>query len=151
PETDGGLGQGVFIAQGTQTGGAEEEEPAGGRFPPKPTRGQDAEEEPARKKQHGAWPRADSPHQTNNPRAHLLRAFTTRATIPKQSPIRPLRVNLHAAAALVLTVVPFEQIRFNPANRAKTSQFARARRALQRAGQNSGKGQPAQPLAEAAG
>jgi acyl transferase domain-containing protein len=60
-------------------------------------------------------------------------------------------VNLDAAAALVLTVIPLQQVRFNLGKLPKTSQFARPNRALQRAGQNFRKLDPTQPLPKATG
>lgn len=81
----------------------------------------------------------------------LLRGFTPGATITKQFPLWPLSMNLAAAAAFVLTIVPLKQIIFNLGQLPKTRQFASSRRPLQWAGQNLFEFHPIQPLPEAAG
>src|SRR5262249_7732207 len=102
--------------------------------------GQDAQKVSAREEQKVALNRADSLQEAVGSGAHLPRGFTPGATVAKKPPVGPLRMNLNAAAAFVLTIVPFEQVRFDLGQSSKTSQFAGPGRALQGAGQNFRKG-----------
>src|SRR5215469_1009328 len=106
---------------------------------------------PARKKQGVTFHHSHPPNNTIGPRPHLPGGFAPRAAITEQAPSRPLSVNLNGPAALVLPIVPLKQIRFDLSNCPKTSQLARSRCALQRAGQDVDKFEPSEPLAKATG
>jgi hypothetical protein len=60
-------------------------------------------------------------------------------------------VDLCRSAALILAVVPFDQVGVDFGHGAKAGQFAGPNRALQRAGKDLDKGQSPQPLTESAG
>jgi hypothetical protein len=75
----------------------------------------------------------------------------SRAAVAEQLPVRALRVDLGRAAALILAVVPFDQIGVDFGHGTKAGQIAGADRALQGTGEDLGKGQSPQPLAEGAG
>src|SRR5436190_21629001 len=130
PQADGGFGQVVFIAQGAQAGCAQEQEAACRRLKPKPARGENPQEMPAREDQDVTLESPEQPHDAIGPRPHLPRGFTPGATVTKQFPVGPFSVNLNAAAAFVVTVVPFEQITFDLGHPPKPGQLTSSGRTL---------------------
>src|SRR5436190_23174576 len=70
--------------------------------------------------------------------------------VAEQFPIGALRPDFGSAVPLILTIVPFDQIRVDFSDSSKASQLARAPGALQRARKHLGKTQSAQPFLEAA-
>src|SRR5262245_2628810 len=98
----------MFIAQGTEAGRAEQEEPAGSRLKPEPAGSQHAQEMPARKQEHVAVSGADALDHSIRPAANLLGRLAFRTAIAKQLPVRPLVVDVHRAAAFVLAVIPLK-------------------------------------------
>src|SRR6266403_6065563 len=151
PQPDHRFGQVVFITQRAHARCAQQEQPAGRRFEAKPTGGEHPKKMAARKKQHIALDRAQPAHDTISTRAHLGRRFPSRATVPEQLPVRALHVDLRRAAALIISVVPFEQIAINFRYRPETRQLASSYSSLQRAGKYLGERQAAKPISELAG
>jgi hypothetical protein len=96
---------------------------------------------PAGEEQDVALDRADLAQDTIGSRTDLSWRFTPWATITKELPLGTLGVDFIGAPALIITVVPFEQVRFNLGNLSKTSQLASPGYTLQGAGERFGKGQ----------
>ena len=124
----------MFIAQRTHARCAQQEKPAGRRFEAEPAGGEHPKKMAARKKQHVALDRVHPAHDTISTRAHLTRRFPSRATVPEQLPVWALHVDFRRAAALIIAVVPFEQIAINFGYRPETRQFATSYSSLQWAG-----------------
>jgi hypothetical protein len=103
-----------------------------------------------RKEQRVTFERLYPPHNAIGTRTDLLRGFSPRAAVAKQTPVWTLTMNLNAAATLVLTIVPLKQIIFNLGFLTKTGQRTSPGRPLQWARQNLFEFHPIQPLAEAA-
>jgi hypothetical protein len=106
---------------------------------------------PAGKEQHVPL---DSPHPAHNvigSGTNLFRGLSSRTTIPEQLPVWALGVDFNSAAALVITVIPFQQVAIDLGNVSKASQLACSGRARQRTGEYFGEGKAAQPLCETAG
>jgi hypothetical protein len=140
----------MLVAQRAQAGRAQEKESAGAWPKPQPTCRKDSQEVSAGKDQDVALKRLYLFEQAIGSRAHVSGGFSARATVTKQAPIRPFRPNFSAAAALIFTVIPFEQVRLNFSQASKASQFAGARSPLQWAGENPFEFEPVQPLPETA-
>src|SRR5262249_1362215 len=79
------------------------------------------------------------------------RGFSSRTTIPEQLPVGAPDVNFNSAAALVITVIPFQQVAIDLGNVPEAGQFACSGRARQRTGEHFGEGVATQPLCETAG
>jgi hypothetical protein len=141
----------VFVTQGAQASGAEDEKPSTCGLKSKPARGQNPQKVSTRKEKNVRLNLPDPVHNTIGPRAHLPGGFAPRAAITKQLPVGSFSMNLHTAAALVLAIVPFEQVRLNLGNLPKTGQLTGAPGTQQRAGQDFRKRQTFQALTEAAG
>src|SRR5262245_21600964 len=124
---------GVLMAQPAQTGRAQHESPGDNRFGPNPTRGQYSQKVTAREQQDVS---AHSPHSLHHavcPSGHLLRRFTAGAAIAEQLPVRALGKDVNREAALVLAIIPFDQVTVRFSHRAEPGQFARAYGPTQRA------------------
>ncbi len=91
------------------------------------------------------------PDDPVGPLADLPAGFTSRATVAKELPARPFGLNLGEAAALVIAVIPLDEIRLNAGHLSKTGQFAGSRRTLEWAAQNGRERKPFQPLSQAKG
>src|SRR5262249_43826476 len=120
------------------------------RVKPEPARREHSQKMPTRKEQHITVMRAYPLNDAIGPRGDLAGRFSAGTAVAKQTPIRSCRMNLCAASALILTVVPFEQIRFNRGQLSNPRQFASAARPLQGARQNLFKSHPLEPLPEPA-
>src|SRR5271163_854890 len=150
PKADCGLGQFVLIAQRAKARSAQQEVPATRRVETEPAGGEHPQEMPARKNQHVASDRAHPAHDTVGPRPDLARRLSSGATVTEELPVRALRMDLSRAAAFILAIVPLDQVGIDLGRTAKSGQLAGAGRALQGAGEDLGKSQSTQPLAEGA-
>src|SRR5271166_3636794 len=151
PKLDCGLGQFMLIAQRAEARSAQQEVPATSRVEAEPAGREHPQEMPARKNQHVAFDRAHPAHDAIGPRAYLARRLSSGAAVTEELPFRALRMDLSRAAALVLAVIPFDQVGVDFGRGAKAGQLARPHRALQGTGDYLSKSQSAQPLAEGAG
>ena len=129
PQADHRLGQVMFITHGTHARRAQEEVPAGSRFEAEPSSCEHTQEMPAGKEQHIPRDGPHSAHHVVGPDTNLLRGFSSRTTIPEQLPVGALGVNFNSAAALVITVIPLQQVAIDLGNVPKASQFACSGRA----------------------
>src|SRR5271169_973314 len=134
PKVDCGLGRFVLVAQCAQARSAQQEVPAARRVETEPAGGEHPQEMPARKNQHVAFDRAHPAHDAVGPRAYLARRLSSGAAVTEELPVRALRMDLSRAAALVLAVIPFDQVGVDFGRGAKAGQFASPRRALQGTG-----------------
>src|SRR6516162_9584841 len=110
PQLDCRRGQVVFIAQRAQARGAQQEVPAARRVETEPAGGEHPQEMPARENQYLALDRAHPAHEAVGACADLIWRLSSRATVAEQLPVRALCVDLSRAAALILAVVPFDQV-----------------------------------------
>src|SRR6516165_10630316 len=106
---------------------------------------------PARKNQHVTFDRTHAAHNAVGPRADLARRLSSGAAVTEELPVRALHMDLSRAAALILAVVPLDQVGIDFGRGPKACQFAGPHRALQWAGEDPGNSQSAQPLTEGAG
>jgi len=102
----------------------------------------------AREKQNVAANRAHAPHHGVGPHAHLLRGFAAGTAIAEELPARSLGKNFKGAAALVLAIIPLDQIVVLLRHRIETREGAGPNGALQRAREYRGKREPPQPLSQ---
>src|SRR5208282_869265 len=151
PKLDCGLGQFMLIAQRAEARSAQQEVPATSRVEAEPAGREHPQEMPARKNQHVAFDRAHSAHDAVGPRADLARRLSSGAAVTEQLPVRALHMDLSGAAALILAIVPLDQVGIDLGRTAKPGQLAGSPRALQGAGEDLGKSESAQPLTEGAG
>src|SRR5262245_60265932 len=101
----------TLISLGTQARSAQHEVSAvRACFDPEPAGGQHSHEMPARKQQHISLNRSHTAHHAVSPRGDLGRRFTSRTAIAEQLPIGALRLDLSGATALILPVVPLDEI-----------------------------------------
>src|SRR3989441_12963211 len=98
PQPDYWLRQVVFVAQRTQARCAQQEVSTDHGIEPEPTRGEDSQEMPARKKQHMTPDRAHAFDRAVGPRGHLVGRFPSGAASAKQLPIRALLVDVSGKA-----------------------------------------------------
>src|SRR5262249_30666588 len=141
----------VLVAERAQARRAEHEEPAvDARFEPEPTRRQHPDEVAAREQQDVPPDRAHAPDHRVGPRADLPGRLASRAAVAEELPARTLRPDLGGAAALVLAVVPLDEIRIDLGDRGETAQLARPERTPEGTREYLGERQLPQPLAEPA-
>ena len=91
---------------------------------------------------------ADACYDTVRPATDLLCRFPSRAAVAKQSPAGTFVVNLSGGPALVIAVVPFDEIVIEFSLRSEPGQVTGPRDALQRTGKDFGEGDPAHPSLE---
>src|SRR6516165_7650786 len=106
---------------------------------------------PAGKEQQVPLGGPHSAYHAVGPDTNLFRGFTSRTTIAEQLPVRALGVDFTGAAALIISVIPFQQVAINLGNAPEASEFACPGRAHQRTGEYLGESQAAQPLPKTAG
>src|SRR5262249_49949621 len=145
PQANHRLGQVVFVTQGTHTRGAQQEVATGSRFEPQPSSRKHAQEMPAGKEQYVPLEGPHSAYHPVGPDTNLFRGFPSRTTITEQLPVRALGVDVTGAAALVVSVIPFQQVAIDLGYAAEASEFACPGRAQQRTGEDPGERQAAQP------
>ena len=126
----------MLIAQGTQTGGAQEKELAARRFQTYPPRSQNPQEMTAGKNQNIAWQRANLLNNAVRPLANLPGDSPSGQPVAKEMPSGPFRVDLGKTASFVITAIPFDEIRLNPGDLSKTSQLTGSDHPLERAGED---------------
>src|SRR5262245_62284010 len=100
-------------------------------FDTDPAGGEDSNEMPAGKQQHFTLHGAHTAHHAVCPEGHLLRRFTSGATIAEELPFRTLCTDLDSAQPLVLPIVPLNQVRIDFGGRAESGQFTSPKGALQ--------------------
>src|SRR5215467_7392736 len=100
----------------------------------------------AGKKQYVPLHRARAFDRAVCPCPDLVRRFPSGASITKQLPLGALLVDISGEAALILAVVPFEQVPVDFSHSSKASQLAGSGSALQRAGKHLGESHSAQPF-----
>src|SRR5271169_1935890 len=110
PQPDCGLGQFMLIAQRAEARSAQQEVPATRRVETEPAGREYPQEMPARKNQYVAFDRAHPAHDAIGPRADLAWRLSSGAAVTEELPVRALRMDLSRAAALILAVIPFDQI-----------------------------------------
>src|SRR5437773_3513346 len=146
PEPDYWLRQVVFVAQRTHARRAEHEVSTERGIEAEPASSKYSEKMRARKDQHITLDSAGAFHHTICSRANLFWRFPSGAAIPKQLPIRALPVNVSGKAALILAIVPFEQVPIDFSHSSKASQLAGPGGTLQRAGKHLGESYSTQPF-----
>src|SRR5271169_1393213 len=151
PKVDCGLGQFVLVAQCAQARSAQQEVPATRRVETEPADGEHPQEMPARKNQHVTFDRTHPAHDAVGPRANLARRLSSGTAVTEELPVRALCMDFSRSAAFILAIVPLDQVGIDLGRTAKPGQLAGSSRALQGTGEDSGKSQSAQPLAEGAG
>src|SRR5882724_5599518 len=151
PQSDDRLGKVVLVAEDAEGCGAEHKITPARRFEAEPACGEHPQNMGARKHQDVALDGAYTIDNTVGSRAHLVRGLPSGAAVPEQIPIRALLQDLDRAPAFILAIVPFDQIRIGFGLLAETSQLASPDGALQRAGEDLCKAQPAQPRPERPG
>ena len=119
--------------------------PAAGSSPSQPA-GEHPQKMPAGKDQHIAFDLAQTAHGAIGPRANLVRRFAVRAAVAEQLPVGVFRMNLRRSKALVIAVVPFDQIGIHFGDGPEAGQFAGAGRALQWTREDLRENQPRQPF-----
>src|SRR3974390_3462301 len=103
---------------------------------------------PARKNQDIPLHRAHTAHHPMSPCVNLVRRFASWTAVAKQLPVRPFLADLGTGTALILTVVPFDQVPIDFGFSSEASQLAGPRGALQGTGKHPGKCQAFQPFAK---
>src|SRR5262249_32440569 len=146
PKTDCWLRQVVFVAQRTQARRTKQKVSPGRRFQSEPASGKHAQDMSAGKKQYVPLHRARAFDRAVCPRPDLVRRFPSGASITKQLPLEALLVDISGEAALILAVVPFEQVPVDFGHSSKARQLAGSGSTLQRAGKHLGESHSAQPF-----
>src|SRR5262245_57297616 len=100
----------------------------------------------AGKKQYVPLHRARAFDRAVCPCPDLVRRFPSGASITKKLPLGALLMAISGEAALVLAVVPFEQVPVDFGHSSKARQLAGSGSALQRAGKHLGESHSAQPF-----
>ena len=144
------VGPVVFVTQCAETRRAENKVAPRRHVEAEPPRSENPQKMPARKQQHIAPDGAQPCDDAIGPRAHLVRRFASRATVAEQQPAGTFDVNFRGPPALILAVVPLDQVGIRLGGAAEAGQFAGSHGALQGAGENPGKLPPPQPLTERA-
>jgi len=106
---------------------------------------------PLENKEHIPRNGTNSLHDAVCSRCHLPRHFSPRAPITERFPVRALSQDVNRAAALILAVVPFDQVGVNFGDVSKTRQFAGPPGTLQRAGKHLGEGESPKSFSESSG
>src|SRR6185436_11403189 len=105
----------------------------------------------AGKEQRSVIERSEAGNDPVSAGAHLRHRFTTRTAVAEELPARTPLENLSRRQAVVIAVVPFDQVGIDLCHGAEAGQFAGAFGPLQRAGEDVCEGPTAQMLAEPAG
>jgi len=149
PKPDYRLRKIVFVPDRAQARRAQQQIPARiSWISPKPPVGENANEVSAGEEQHISTKRPDTLNYTVCPLADLCWRFASRGAVAEQLPVWTFRKDLSRTQPLILTVVPFHQVRIGFGRSSKPSQFASSDRALQRAGKYFGKCHALQTFSE---
>src|SRR5579871_608017 len=103
-----------------------------------------------RKEQHITIEGAQARQDTIRPRADRLHRFAAWTAIAKEKPVRPLLANVVGAPALVVAVVPLDEIVVELSSGAEAGQLARSLGALQWTGQHPSEARALETFAQAA-
>src|SRR5271156_6629065 len=150
PQPDHRLCQIVLIAENAEAGRAEHEVTAASRFEPEPAGCEHPQDVRARKYQDVAPDGANALDCPVGPRPCLVRVFASRSAVAEQKPARALGVYVGGAAALILPVVPFGEVRIGFRQTAEPGQLGGPPRALRRAAEHLDETRSVQPLPEGA-
>src|SRR4051795_2076408 len=104
----------------------------------------------ARENQHISLDKANAAGHTIGSQDHVFRRLASGTAVAKQLPVRTLLMNIHCTAALVVAVVPLDQILVDFSHIAETCQFTGMACAPQGAGQDHRESHPLQPPLESA-
>jgi hypothetical protein len=110
PQPDYRLGEFVLVAHSAQAGSAQQEVPATRYVETEPASGENPQEMAARKHQHFAFDRAHPIHDAVGPRPDLARRLSSGAAVTEELTVRALCMDLGRATALILAVVPLDQV-----------------------------------------
>jgi hypothetical protein len=94
---------------------------------------------PARKYEYISLSCSSAIYDAVRPSTDVLNCLASWAAIAKKLPTGALNLNIRSAPALVVAVVPFDEIGIDFHGISKASQFARPHRSLQRTGEYRGK------------
>jgi hypothetical protein len=100
----------------------------------------------AGKKQNVTLDRSHAFHHAICARANLTGGFASGTAVTEKLPAGPIRKNVGRAPALILPVIPFEQVPIDFSHGPKASQLAGSRGPLQRAGKHLGEGHSTEPF-----
>src|ERR1700730_5407973 len=151
PQSNCRLAEVVLVAEHAQARGSEKKIAPASGFEAEPARGEHAQNMRAGEHQDVTPDRADPVDDAVGPCSSLVRSLPTGAAVAEQKPIRTFPQDLDSPAAFILAIVPLDQLRIGFGLLAETCQLARPDGALQRAGEDLGKAQPAQPRPERPG
>jgi len=151
PEADRRFGQTVFISERAQTGCAQQEVARALHGQPYPSRGQSPQEMPAGEDEDGAFDSTDPLDDAIRSRAQFLEGLAAGESVAEDLPIRAFGLDLRARESLVFPVVPFHEVRVDFGSLSEAGELARARRALQRAGEDPAEFEALETLAQAPG
>src|SRR5262245_31104581 len=111
PQPDHRLGKTMmFIRQHTQAASAQQEIPSRRRFQPETPASKQAQEMTAGEKQDVILDRAHAFQHAICARSSLIGGFAAGTAVTKKLPIRSVLMNILCTAALIVAVVPFEQL-----------------------------------------
>ena len=131
PKTDHRLRKIVFVPDRAQARRAQQKISARvSRVSPQPPVGENANEMSAGKEQHISRDRTNTLDYTVCPLADLCGRFPSRGAVAEQLPVWTFRKDLSRTQSLILTVVPFHQVRIGCGRSSKPSQFASSGRTL---------------------
>src|SRR5262245_10302959 len=150
PQPEDWLREVVFVAQRTETRGAQHEVSTECGIKSEPTNGEYSQEMPTGEKQDVIFDRANAFHHTICSRANLVGRFPSRTAIAKQLPIRALLVDVSGQATLIRAIIPFDQVPVDFRHHSKAGQLAGPRGTLQRAGPHLGERHATQPFLQPA-
>src|SRR5262245_51010985 len=104
---------------------------------------------PAREEQHVALLGAHPADHAVGARPDLRRRLAAGTAVAEELPVGALGVDLGRGPALVVAIVPLDEVAVELGRVREAGELAGARRALERARPYPGEAEPAQPLAEA--
>ena len=110
PELVHRFGHVVLVAERAQARGAEQEVASAGRGQPQPARAEHAQDVTAREQEHVTARRAHARDHPVGARAGVRRRLAVRAAVAKELPTGPSLQDLGRSLALVVAVVPFDEV-----------------------------------------
>src|SRR5262249_51638991 len=137
PQANHRVGRLPLVAECAQARRAQHEEPAvDARRDAEPARRQHTAEVTAREQEHVTPKGARALDHPGGPRADLLGCRAPGTAIAEELPVWTLRTDLCGATALVLAVVPLDQLGIDLRNRGEAGQLTRPGRSLQGTGEH---------------